>query len=126
MEKFELQILRDLPIEQVAERLGMKLVRHKSLCPFHADHHPFLSFNPRRNTYRCFVCDAHGGTIDLVMHLLHKDFKEACQWLGAAPNRASSSPPKLGGVPAGGGSVSSKQPGTVFTLLSHSVTAPLT
>ena len=81
MDKFELQQLRDLPIEQVAERLGMELVRHKSLCPFHADHHPSLSFNPSRNTYRCFVCDAHGGTIDLVMHLLHKDFKEACSWL---------------------------------------------
>ena len=35
----------------------------------------------RKNTYRCFVCGAHGGTIDLVMHLLHKDFKEACSWL---------------------------------------------
>ncbi len=46
MDKFELQQLRDLPIEQVAERLGMELVRHKSLCPFHADHHPSLSFNP--------------------------------------------------------------------------------
>ena len=81
MEKFELQSLRDLPIEDVASRLGLEISRHKSLCPFHADHHPSLSFNVRKNTYRCFVCDAHGGTIDLVMHLLHKDFKEACQWL---------------------------------------------
>ena len=110
MEKFELQRLRDLPIEQVAERLGMELVRHKSLCPFHVDHHPSLSFNVRKNTYRCFVCDAHGGTIDLVMHLLHKDFKEACQWLGAAPNRASSSPPKLGGVPRRGEGVCDTKP----------------
>ena len=81
MDKQSIQQLREIPIEQVAERLGMELVRHKSLCPFHADHHPSLSFNVRKNTYRCFVCDAHGGTIDLVMHLLHKDFKEACSWL---------------------------------------------
>ena len=81
MEKFELQMLRDLPIEGVAERMGMEVTSHKALCPFHDDHHASLSFNVRKNTYRCFVCDAHGGTIDLVMHLLHKDFKEACQWL---------------------------------------------
>ena len=85
MDKQSIQQLREIPIEQVAERLGMELVRHKSLCPFHADHHPSLSFNPRRNTYRCFVCDAHGGTIDLVMHLLHKDFKEACLYLSNGP-----------------------------------------
>ena len=85
MDKFELQQLRDLPIEDVASRLGLEISRHKSLCPFHADHHPSLSFNPRRNTYRCFVCDAHGGTIDLVMHLLHKDFKEACLYLSNGP-----------------------------------------
>ena len=81
MEKFELQMLRDPPIEEVAERMGMEVTRHKALCPFHDDHHASLSFNVRKNTYRCFVCGAHGGTIDLVMHLLHKDFKEACSWL---------------------------------------------
>ena len=81
MEKFELQMLRDLPIEGVAERMGLEVTRHKALCPFHDDHHASLSFNVRKNTYRCFVCGAHGGTIDLVMRFLHKDFKEACQWL---------------------------------------------
>ena len=81
MDKQQLQQLRDLPIEGVAERLGLEVRQHKALCPFHNDHHPSLSFNPRRNTFRCFVCDAHGGTIDLVMRSLHKDFKEACEWL---------------------------------------------
>ena len=82
MEKFELQRLRDLPIEGVAERMGMEVTRHKALCPFHDDHHASLSFNVRKNTYRCFVCGEHGGTIDLVMKCLHKDFIEACSWLG--------------------------------------------
>ena len=81
MEKYELQKLRDLPIEGVAERLGLQVTRHKCLCPFHEDHHPSLSFSQRRNTYRCFVCGATGGTIDLVMNLLHKDFLDACRWL---------------------------------------------
>ena len=82
MEKFELQKLRDLPIEGVAERLGLQVKRHKALCPFHDDHHASLSFHVRRNTYRCFVCGAHGGPIDLVMRYLNKDFLDACRWLG--------------------------------------------
>ena len=82
MEKYELQKLRDLPIEEVAERLGMRVVRHKCLCPFHDDHHASLSFKVSKNTFRCFVCGASGGTIDLVMKYLNKDFKEACRWLG--------------------------------------------
>ena len=83
MEKHELQKLRDLPIEGVAERLGLRVKRHKCLCPFHDDHHASMSFKVSRNTFRCFVCGASGGTIDLVMKYLNKDFKEACRWLGA-------------------------------------------
>ena len=81
MEKFELQKLRELPIEGVAERLGLRVRMHKALCPFHNDHHASLSFKVSKNTYRCFVCGASGGTIDLVMKYLNKDFLDACQWL---------------------------------------------
>ena len=86
MDRLELQKLRDLPIEGVAERLGMQIVRHKALCPFHDDHHASLSFSMRRNTFRCFACGAHGGTIDLVMRYLNKTFTEACRWLGDESN----------------------------------------
>jgi DNA primase len=81
MEKYELQKLRDLPIEGVAERLGLRVSRHKCLCPFHADNHPSLSFKVSKNTFRCFVCGESGGTIDLVMKYLRKDFLDACRWL---------------------------------------------
>ena len=81
MDTQQLQQLRDLPIEEVAQRLGLEVTRHKALCPFHNDHHPSLSFHRGRNTFRCFVCDAHGGTIDLAMRLLGKDFRDACRWL---------------------------------------------
>ena len=40
----------------------------------------------RRNTFRCFACGAHGGTIDLVMRFLNKTFTEACRWLGDESN----------------------------------------
>lgn len=101
MDNVELQVLRDLPIEGVAERLGLRVQHHKALCPFHNDHHASLSFNLRRNSYRCFVCDSHGDTINLVMNYLHVDFREACRWLAAgthiivdaAPRPAAPPPP---------------------------------
>ena len=69
MDRIQLHKLRDLPIEGVAERLGLRVVRHKALCPFHDDHHASLSFKVSKNTWRCFVCGASGGTIDLAMRL---------------------------------------------------------
>ena len=82
MEKYEIQKLRDLPIEKVAEKMGMKVKHHKALCPFHDDHHASLSFNTRRNSCRCYVCMGDSvGTIDLVMKYLGKDFPSACRWL---------------------------------------------
>ena len=55
MNRETIQQLRQLPVEGVAERLGLRVTRHKSLCPFHDDHHASLTFNVRRNTYRCFA-----------------------------------------------------------------------
>ena len=86
MDKFELQKLRDLPIEGVAERLGLRVKMHKCLCPFHDDHHASLSFKVSKNTYRCFVCGASGGPIDLVMRYLNKEFLDACRWLADEHN----------------------------------------
>ena len=82
MQKYEIQKLRDLPIERVSEQMGIKVERHKALCPFHDDHHASLSFNTRKNSCRCYVCMGNSvGTIDLVMRYLGKDFLSACRWL---------------------------------------------
>ncbi len=91
MEKYELQKLRELPIEGVAERLGLRVKMHKALCPFHNDHHASMSFKVSKNTYRCFVCGASGGPIDLVMKYLNKDFLDACRWLADEHNMIVSS-----------------------------------
>lgn len=129
MEKYEIQKLRDLPIEGVAEQLGMVVKRHKALCPFHADHHVSLSFNTKRNSCRCYVCMGDSvGTIDLVMRYLGKDFLSACRWLAEVngvylekgrKREASSSYSSLGGSSSGGsfsgdntgGSSSGENPG---------------
>ena len=112
MEKYEIQKLRDLPIEGVAKQLGMVVKRHKALCPFHDDHHASLSFNTKRNSCRCYVCMGNSvGTIDLVMRYLGKDFLSACRWLAEVngvylqngrKREASSSYSSLGGSSSGG------------------------
>ena len=81
LDKIDIQKLQGLPIESVANALGLAVHHHKALCPFHDDSNPSLTFNVRKNRYRCFVCNAHGGTIDLVMKYLNKDFLSACRWL---------------------------------------------
>ena len=83
---YQIQQLIDLPIEGVAERLGLRISKHVSLCPFHDDRHPSLHFNVRKNRYRCYVCGEYGRTIDLVMKHLHLSFFEACKWLADDSN----------------------------------------
>ncbi len=112
MEKYEIQKLRDLPIEKVAKEMGMKVEHHKALCPFHDDHHASLSFNKAKNSCRCYVCMGNSlGTIDLVMRYLGKDFLSACRWLAEEhqvlleedrKREASSSSSSLGGSSSGG------------------------
>ena len=80
MTRFELQKLRDLPIEGVAERLGLYVSHHKCLCPFHDDHHASMSF--KKNKFKCWSCGESGDTISLAMKVLGKDFLEAVEWLG--------------------------------------------
>ena len=84
MEKYELQKLRDLPIEGVAERLGLRVCRHKCLCPFHDDHTPSLTF--KKNKFKCWSCGESGDTISLAEKMLGKGFVEACQWLANENN----------------------------------------
>jgi len=86
MEHFELKKLRALPIEGVAGRLGLKVVKHKALCPFHPDRHPSLSFHVGYNLFKCFVCGARGSPLDLVMQVTGKPFREACSWLADEHN----------------------------------------
>ena len=81
IEQHEIARLERTPIEDVAERLGLHVNRHKALCPFHDDSHPSLTFNTLTNRYRCYVCDAHGGVIDLVRQVRGCGFLQACEFL---------------------------------------------
>ena len=129
MQKYEIQKLRELPIEKVAKEMGIKVEHHKALCPFHDDHHASLTFSKTKNSCRCYVCMGDSvGTIDLVMRYLGKDFLSACRWLAEVngvylekgrKREASSSYSSLGGSSSGGsfsgdntgGSSSGENPG---------------
>jgi len=84
MDKQDIQKLRSLPIESVAERLGLRVERHRTLCPYHDDHNPSLSFSVSKNNFRCFSCGAHGDVIDLAMKVLNRNFTDTCIWLSSA------------------------------------------
>lgn len=77
----DIQKVSDLPIEQVADALGLTVRKHWSLCPFHSDTKPSLYFRIGKNKYRCFVCDHFGGPIDLAMEMLSLNFHDAVCWL---------------------------------------------
>lgn len=75
--------LNELSCEDVAEKLGMEVKKHRALCFIHDDHHPSLSFwGKNRQHWICFVCNISGGPIDLVMKHEGYDFMQACEWLG--------------------------------------------
>ena len=52
-----------------------------ALCPFHNDRHESLKIYNKDNRFNCFVCNANGDTIDLVMKIYSLDFKNAIKFL---------------------------------------------
>lgn len=112
MNRCDIDRLGSLPIESVAERLGLRVERHKALCPFHNDSHPSLTFSVSRNRFKCFVCDAHGGVIDLAMKVLGKSFLETCQWLSNEHNVILETPSPLTSHPSSNSLTSHPSPFT--------------
>ena len=74
--------LNELPIEDVANKLGLEVKKHKARCFMHDDQHPSLSFNTKKNMFFCFVCNKGGGPIQLVQEYNGCGFQDACIWLG--------------------------------------------
>ena len=112
MNRSDIDRLGSLPIESVAERLGLRVERHKALCPFHDDSHPSLTFSVSRNRFKCFVCDAHGGVIDLAMKVLGCGFREACHWLADEHNVILETPSPLTSHPSSNSLTSHPSPFT--------------
>lgn len=73
--------IEGLPIESVAEKLGIQVNRHKAHCFMHDDSNPSLSFSVGKNIYYCFACNKGGNPIKLVRDYEKCSFEEACRWL---------------------------------------------
>ena len=84
MDRIEIEKLRSLPCEGVAQRLGLVVRQHKALCPFHNDHTPSVTF--KKGKWKCWSCGEGGDTISLVQKVLNKNFPEACRWLADEHN----------------------------------------
>ena len=84
MDRIEIEKLRSLPCEGVAQRLGLVVRQHKALCPFHNDHTPSMTF--KKGKWKCWSCGEGGDTISLVQKVLNKDFPDACRWLADENN----------------------------------------
>ena len=84
MERYDIEKLRSLPCEGVAQRLGLTVQHRKALCPFHNDHTPSLTF--KGSKFKCWSCGESGDSISLVEKVLSKDFIDACRWLADEHN----------------------------------------
>lgn len=62
--------------------LKKKGVNYQCLCPFHDDRH-IGSFvvSPRKNTYSCYSCGAHGDAIEFLMKKQGLSYPDALRWL---------------------------------------------
>ena len=86
-EHYDTNRIRAISITEVARQLGDSLKRegavYKTLCPWHDDKHPSLTFYERTNENHChcFSCGQGGDVIAYVMQHEQWSFQEACQWL---------------------------------------------
>jgi len=67
------EIRKQVPILKLASHLGIEVHHNRSRCIFPARHKnqdrtPSLSFNPKTNSFKCWVCEeVRGSVLDLVM-----------------------------------------------------------
>ena len=72
-ETIDYEYFRNLPVEEVAEELGLDITKdHKFLCPCHNDHHASAVIQDENskkypNTWKCWACGEGGSPIDLVL-----------------------------------------------------------
>lgn len=62
-----IELKQQLPILEVAERLGIQLGKNgKTHCPFHDDKTPSLQFSKEKDIATCFSSRCNAGTMDII------------------------------------------------------------
>ena len=79
----DLQHLKDIPIMDVAGKLGLDLKPDKNIPCFkgHGERTPCLHIYTKTNSFKCYSCGIGGSTIDLVKEYRNCLVKEAIQWI---------------------------------------------
>jgi hypothetical protein len=83
----DLQAAKRIPIDRVADELGLERYGHTLRCwrperHQHGDRTPSVGIWARKNRMKCFVCDARAlSTVDLVSSVLGLKTFEALLWL---------------------------------------------
>lgn len=54
---------------------------YKTLCNVHGDRSPSLSINPRKQIYKCFVCDHGGNALDYLIWAQKFSYPDAIKYL---------------------------------------------
>ena len=79
---------REISLKSVVEK-RLKLERDGALfrapCPFHNEKTPSFKVDPRKNTFYCYGCGAHGDVIQFVMDHDKLTFHEALEHLIGPP-----------------------------------------
>ena len=62
--------------------LTKKGTKYMCLCPFHNDRHiGSFVISPKKNTYSCYSCGAHGDAIEFLMKKEGLTYPDALRWL---------------------------------------------
>jgi DNA primase len=80
------RLKQEVSVQRLVEAQGIVLKRHGAdllgLCPFHDDHEPSLSVNPKKNLWHCLgACQTGGSVIDWVMKSRGVSFRHAVELL---------------------------------------------
>ena len=60
------EILNSSNIQTVLEYYGLKVIKNKCICPFHADTRPSMNINKNRGIAKCFACGTGGNSISFI------------------------------------------------------------
>lgn len=55
--------------------------KFKGLCPFHDDHNPSMTVDPRWQNFRCWSCQKSGDVFTFIQEIERVDFREALELL---------------------------------------------
>jgi len=60
------ELASKIKITNIAKDYGLKVVKGKSVCPFHGDNDPSLGFSDSKGVFNCFGCGEKGNIIMFI------------------------------------------------------------